>query len=155
MAILIIFDFGSFIISHLIDVKYTSVLDKNIDETVEVGVFGDDGEELIQKAVINEFGLYPLIPSRPFIRYTMDMYEEKIGKFIEKEVGRMLDKNLKVDYVLGRVGEFVKALIVKSINTSKSWAEPNAPSTISKKGSDHPLVASGELRAKITYRMNV
>jgi len=139
--------------NYIIDVKHTSILDHSFNNTVEVGVFGDDGSDLVYKAVVNEFGDYPMIPSRPFIRYTMDTYAEKINKFIDKEVGRMVAKNIPPKKVLGRIGEYVKALIVKSINKSKSWAKPNSPVTIKLKRSDHPLVHTGELRLKITYKV--
>jgi hypothetical protein len=141
--------------SYIIDVVHTTILDRNINSTVEVGIFGDTGSKVLYKAVVNEFGKFPLIPSRPFIRYTMDTHADKINKFIDKEVGRMVEKNYSPEKTLARIGEYVKRLIVKTINTSKAWATPNSPVTIKIKGSDQPLVNTGEMRSKITYRVQL
>ncbi len=93
------------------------------------------------------------IPERPFIRKTFDDEKEGINQQVDKA---------KVDIVLGKVdketflkrlGLFFQKKVVEKIDSSKSWAEPNAPSTIRAKGSDHPLVDEGRLRQSITHRL--
>lgn len=38
-----------------------------------------------------------------------------------------------------------------AIDDSRSWAEPLAPSTIARKGHDHPLVETGHMRNAVSY----
>jgi hypothetical protein len=46
-----------------------------------------------------------------------------------------------------QTGEFIKSLIIDKID--EGMGPPNAPSTIAKKGFDHPLIQFGDMRANI------
>lgn len=43
-----------------------------------------------------------------------------------------------------KTSDFVKGLILKAID--EGYPPPNAPSTIARKGFDHPLIETGEMR---------
>ena len=51
-----------------------------------------------------------------------------------------------------KTAEFVKSLIVKAIDDG--IPPPNAPSTVKRKGFDHPLVETGEMRDNVEYRID-
>lgn len=51
-----------------------------------------------------------------------------------------------------KTAEFVKSLIVKAIDDD--IPPPNAPSTVERKGFDHPLVETGEMRDNVEYRID-
>ncbi len=51
-----------------------------------------------------------------------------------------------------KTAEFVKSLVVKAIDDG--MPPPNAPSTVDQKGSNHPLVDTGEMRNSIEYRID-
>lgn len=51
-----------------------------------------------------------------------------------------------------KTAEFVKSLIVKAIDDG--IPPPNAPPTVERKGFDHPLVETGEMRDNVEYRID-
>ena len=51
-----------------------------------------------------------------------------------------------------KTAEFVKSLIVKAIDDG--IPPPNAPSTVERKGFDHPLVETSEMRDNVEYRID-
>lgn len=93
------------------------------------------------------------IPARPFIRLTFDDEIEGIGDQIDKAKVDVILGKVDKERFLSRLGLFLQKKIVQKIDSSKSWAEPNAPSTIAAKGSDHPLIDEGRLRQSITHRL--
>ena len=93
------------------------------------------------------------IPERSFIRSTFDEQKSDIHGRIEKaKVQVVLGKLDKRDF-LKQLGLLFQKKVVQKINSSKTWAEPNAPSTVAQKGSDHPLVDEGRLRQSITHKL--
>lgn len=52
-----------------------------------------------------------------------------------------------------QTAEFIKSLIVAAID--EGVPPPNAPSTIAKKGFDHPLVETGEMRDNIEAHVDL
>ena len=51
-----------------------------------------------------------------------------------------------------KTAKFVKSLIVEAIDAGVP--PPNAPSTIDRKGSNRPLVDTGEMRDNVEYRID-
>ena len=63
-------------------------------------------------------------------------------------------KKMVVDSRLAEVvGMTAQNAIQRQIETSESWAEPNAESTIEAKGSSGPLRDTGLLKNSITYKV--
>ncbi len=164
------------------------------DNAVDIGVFGDNGSDMVIIAGANEFGAqidhpggtpygyktqknaeagrvsfmakgegYMLlgvtepheikIPARPFMRNTFDKEADTIAEQINKAKVDVIIGKIDKEKFLKRLGLYFQRKVVEMIDCSKQWAEPNAPSTIGAKGSDHPLVDEGRLRQSITHRL--
>lgn len=92
------------------------------------------------------------IPSRPFMRSYYDENLKKIGDFAERQFLMLLTTDSgSVDQVFNAIGLFVQNGVKNRIRTSKSWAVPNSPFTIAKKGSDKPLVDHGIMINSVTF----
>lgn len=127
-----------------------------------VGILADkntakaDGTTNLEVAVWNEFGTdatetHPGIPSRPFMRHTADTNRRRVAVLGEGFLRQVIDGKIEPKMALTRIAMWFTAQIQKNIANSKSWAEPNAPSTIAGKGSDVPLIDTGELRKSISH----
>lgn len=125
------------------------IADANHKEVV-VGIL--DGE-IAEYAAVNEYGYAPgNIPSRPFMRTTIDDNADAIGKMLRDRVNRSIATGrTTVDGALKVVGLKVRNLMVRTI---KSWADPpNLPSTIERKGENNPLVDTGAMQASVTFEV--
>lgn len=100
-------------------------------------------------AVWNEFGTdgpHP-VPSRPFLRKSVDENLDKITDFGGKMV-RRLAKGASAEDILQKTGRMQKGLIRDQIDNGDFAA--NSPYTIRKKKSDHPLIDTGKLRRSVS-----
>jgi hypothetical protein len=92
-----------------------------------------------------------MIPSRPFLRVT---FERAGGDFVEaarKALSDLVDGRATVEEVEARLGELGVSEVRKTIDDSRSWAEPLADSTVQAKGHDQPLLDSGTLRDSASW----
>ena len=78
----------------------------------------------------------------------MDENGEKIGAFCQSEIQKVAQGGT-AQGALEALGVFGKGLVQEKISTGDF--EPNAPSTIRKKGSDKPLIDTGRLRQSVNY----
>ena len=113
---------------------------------------GEDGAgsdlSIVEIAAVNEFGTDDgHIPSRPAFRATFDKNRSKYERAIKIGVGHILDGNSTLDVEFGRLGLRMASDIQSAI--SEGIAPENAPSTIARKGSEKPLIASGRTRQSI------
>jgi len=126
---------------------------------VKVGILGTSGRESVEGgftvvdiASVNEFGSESRkIPERSFIRSTIDTRRNRIWGYAYKMMGLYIEGKITIDQALGRIGELVKSNILQTINDFTSPA--NAPSTIAKKGSSHPLIDTGRMKGAINYEV--
>ena len=127
-----------------------------------VGVLADkntarsDGPTNVEVAFWNEFGTdatdsHPGIPERPFMRHTADENRRKVGVLGEGYLKKIIDGSLEPRMALTRIAMWFAGQIQKTMANSKSWATPNAESTIDAKGSDTPLIDTGQLRRSISH----
>lgn len=104
--------------------------------------------DVCQIAVWNEFGTNRGIPSRPFMRDTVDKHEAEwnnaLKKYANMAVGGMSGKQVMEQ--LGLYG--VRA--VQSEIKNGDFA-PNAPRTVRMKKSDKPLIDTGRMRQSVNY----
>lgn len=134
----------------------------NINKTgkgiVEVGVFALEGAAPANKspqltvldiATFNEYGLG--CPERSFIRAYVDENKDKVNKWIKVLATRVLAGELTVASALDLLGIKIQGEIQKRI--ADGIDPPNKPSTIKRKGSDKPLIDTGQLRSSITYKV--
>ena len=114
---------------------------------IQRGEGSEDGVDLVDIAMFNELGTVH-IPSRPFLRDSVDANGDKINSFLQSMKKEILRGNSAED-VLKKIGVFQKGLIQEQI--VKGNFVPNSPATIRKKGSDRPLVDTGRMRQSINY----
>lgn len=123
---------------------------RNFDEQERAG----EPKTLIEVAVINEFGKDG-VPKRSFLRGWVDQNRKQIREQIVKTI--ILDvkqsglENLMLNRTLGLLGVWGQGQIQAFI--SNRIPPPNAPYTIEKKGSDVPLIDTGQLRSSISWKV--
>lgn len=130
------------------------------DAKIKVGVLADtsqgaetEGGDLTvaEIAVVNEFGTEDKrVPERSFLRSTFEEKREDLVKLGAHLFGLVIAGKMKLDRALGIMGATL-ASEVKNKITGTELPPPNAPSTIARKGSDHPLVDTGRLVGAITW----
>ncbi len=126
---------------------------------IKVGVFERDGNEphgddeltVIEVAVFNEFGT-DTIPERSFLRAWFDENQDRCRVAVRK----MLEAVITGKYTREQAMQLVAQRFVGEIQRKIASGIPpaNAPSTISKKGSDKPLINTGQLRSAISYEID-
>lgn len=107
----------------------------------------DKGVDIAQIAMFNELGT-STSPSRPFLRMSVDENEDKIRAMSGKNL-KTLTSGGTAETILKQTGAFGVSLVQEKIGSGSF--EPNAPSTIRKKGSDHPLIDTGRMRQSVKY----
>lgn len=132
--------------------RYFEKLKKLSKMEIRVGFQGwtnayKDGTDLIDVAAFNEFGTSD-IPARPFMRQSFESHEDKL-EAAGRRANNALARGDSVEQVLKRTGVAAKGLIQKEIREGEFV--PNKPSTVSKKGSDQPLIDTGHMRQSVQY----
>jgi hypothetical protein len=92
------------------------------------------------------------IPPRPVLEPSIEASKEPIAKQLQGAAVAAIDGNAQeVDNALHKAGMVAE-------NAAKAWFEnpqngwpPNSPKTIAMKGSDSPLIDTGEMRKAITH----
>lgn len=107
---------------------------------------------LAEVAWWNEFGTKH-IPERSFVRSTTDESRRKIAS-MKRRLARGMTKprpTMTPAKSLEVLGQFMQGRIVAKINALRT--PPNAPSTIRRKKSSNPLVASKQMAQSIQYEV--
>lgn len=114
---------------------------------IQQGEASEEGVDLVDIAMFNELGTVH-IPSRPFLRDSVDANADQINSFLQSMKKDLLRGGSAED-VLKKIGVFQKGLIQEQI--VKGDFAPNSEATIRRKGSDTPLVDTGRMRQSINY----
>lgn len=114
---------------------------------IQQGEASEEGVDLVDIAMFNELGTVH-IPSRPFLRDSVDANADQINSFLQSMKKEILRGGSAED-VLKKIGVFQKGLIQEQI--VKGNFAPNSEATIRRKGSDTPLVDTGRMRQSINY----
>jgi hypothetical protein len=93
------------------------------------------------------------IPMRSFIRSTMDANAQKYLEVAQRLMKKIIDRTMTRFQALALMGLRIQRDIQRTID--KTHTPPNAPSTIRRKGSSHPLIDTGNLRASIRYSVGL
>lgn len=113
---------------------------------VKVGYQADsgseDGVDILDIAIWNEFGTEH-IPSRPFMRDSAVKYEHDVGLIMGHLAKKVQNGQATQQLALETLGAAHQAHIAAHIRSGEF--EPNAPSTIERKGSTVPLVDQGRV----------
>lgn len=104
--------------------------------------------DLVEIALYNELGT-STIPARPFFAQTVQVHEEEIREAAVSEAAKVLRGNEKAQQAFREIGTDVQKKVQKRIDEGQFV--PNAPSTIKRKGHDHPLIDTGTMRDSISY----
>lgn len=109
----------------------------------------EDGNtaDMAEIAMFNELGT-STSPPRPFLRMTVDENKDKINQFVETQTKRIA-QGASAEQCMKQVGAFGVSLVQEKIGNG-TFA-PNAESTIKAKGSDKPLIDTGQLRQSVHY----
>lgn len=138
------------------DLGYKVILGRleHLHGTVKVGYFSDSGKEpngttVAEVATYNEYGT-GRIPARPFMRQTVDTKQNdwaNLAQNIEKRVvgGMGVHQGLEL------IGVRAKGHMQEMID--KGDFAPNAPATIRRKKSSHPLIDTGLMREKVSFKV--
>lgn len=136
--------------------RLKDVLKELKNYSVEVGIFGSD--EYVMVASVHEFGATIrrkrgsiTIPERSFLRTTFDEKNEEWINFFKSQLRHVFALQMDVQTLFNRLGARMVGDVQKKI--TELDAPPNAPSTIAKKGSSNPLIDTGSLRMRVTYRV--
>lgn len=133
-------------------IKFQKMLKELAEKEVRIGfqhgkATEDDGADICDVAAWNELGT-ARIPSRPFLRKSVDENESKINSFLQSKKSDLI-KGVSAEQVLKEIGIFQKDLIQEKI-TEGDFVE-NKKSTIRKKGSSKPLIDTGRMRQSVNY----
>lgn len=133
-------------------IRFQRMLKELADKEVRIGFeHGKDTEEngtdICDVAAWNELGTENM-PSRPFLRKSIDENENTINAFLQSKK-RELIEGASAEQVLKEIGIFQKDLIQEKITEGNFLA--NAESTRRQKGSSKPLIDSGRMRQSVNY----
>ena len=115
---------------------------KGVKVGIRRGKGSHDGTDMLDIAVYNHFGT-DTIPARPFVS---DCAEKNAGQIQEAQkrlVYRVYQGGLSADGALAELGAWY-VNVQKGHILHGGWT-PNAPATIKRKGSNKPLVDTGQL----------
>ena len=132
--------------------KFMELLEELDNKEVRIGFQAGenkekDGTDICDIAAYNELGT-DTIPSRPFLRDSVDNHESEINEMITQMRDYIINGGT-AERVLKKFGIFQKKLIQEEI-VSGDFA-PNAEETIKRKGSDKPLIDTGRMRQSVNY----
>ncbi len=117
--------------------------------TVRVGVM--ENAVAAQRAIYAEYGT-KTAPARPFMAVTARKTRAAYKTFSGVLGARLMAGKISPQGAMAQAGRWYVNQIKMTIESSPSWAAPNAPSTIAKKGSEHPLIETGLLLTSIRWR---
>lgn len=122
------------------------------------GLFKPKGKDIL--AVANGDGTLTVmfilkesvnIPERSFIRSTFDENEDSWSEFIEERVNLIFEGEMRARQLFEQLGAKIVGQIQKKMTDIRS--PKNAAITAANKGSDNPLMDTGELRRRVTWQV--
>lgn len=128
---------------------------------VKVGLIGSGGSEIhddsdatnAEIGLFQEFGTVN-IPPRSFLRLPLETKQKELMKGISKGAAKEAIEEGDIKHFYEILG--IEAVgIVQDAFSSGGFGEwpPNAPSTVSAKGSSKPLINTGQLRRSVSYEV--
>jgi len=121
--------------------------------SVDIGVFSEQGGDLVTYASANEFGTEDgHIPERSFLRATVEERKALFRRFIDKRKAEAMKGPAYRRKVLSELGQLAEGEIVAKIR--RGPFTPNKPATIARKGSSRPLIDLSRLVDSIISKVN-
>lgn len=130
---------------------------------IEIGVFAEsgsskDGVNYALIAGVHEFGVTIkqvkgdiVIPERSFLRSTFDEKNVEWFNFVKNRMPVVLTGGMPAKRLMELLGAKIVSDIQKKIKDIDD--PPNAASTIAQKSSSSPLIDTGGLRMRVTYKV--
>jgi hypothetical protein len=117
---------------------------------VKVGIIGDETNATI--ATVHEYGSPANnIPERSFMRSTLTNERVKIGRLQAKAVAAVVAGKISARLALDKIGAYVAGAM--QANVVNGDFAPLAPATIKAKGSDKPLIDTGQMVGAISWKV--
>lgn len=120
---------------------------------------GEADQDVINRAIWNNFGTSTGIPERPFMQNAMRANRAAYRAMMKAEARAIVLDAVKgaggaaaKRKALSRLGIRAQGDIQAEITTLQM--PPNAPSTIKQKGSSNPLVDTGEMRSAVSFKID-
>ena len=117
---------------------------------VDIGVFSEQGEDLVIYAASNEFGTEN-IPERSAIRAGIDEKKKQIGRLTSKLAEKVIVGKISKKEALEIIGQTAQGIVQGKM--VRGPFTPNKPTTVARKGSSKPLIDTGRYRSSITFRV--
>lgn len=129
------------------------------DRIVLVGIPGNDqqptGESTAGIARVHEFGSPKKnIPERSFLRAGIRAANEELIALSKRDMKKVVRGKMTMTMAMNRLGVMAVGQVQKYIGQSENFA-PLSARTIAEKGSDKPLIDTGNMRQSITYVVEV
>jgi hypothetical protein len=127
--------------------------------TTEVGYFEavpvpDTNLTVPVLAAIQEYGTAN-IPARPFLRRAATNGMGLLERVAAEEMAKVADGKQSPVRAMDAIGDAAAGRVLDTLETAQSWAAPNAPETVKRKGHDTPLLGTrGQLREELKYSVN-
>ena len=107
---------------------------------------------VVARAIWNHYGTSRGIPSRPFLLNAIRKNRRKYLEAMRTSAPKILRGEVTLQQFLSRLGILAQGDIQQEITNLRT--PPNAPSTIAAKGSSNPLIDTGEMRQKVTWKVS-
>ncbi|WP_211161898.1 hypothetical protein [Heyndrickxia coagulans] len=91
------------------------------------------------------------IPERSFIRSAFDEKNDEWMDFLERKIEKLCDMEIDAKTVFENLGARIAGDIQEKIRNIRS--PKNSPITVRNKGTDNPLIDTGELRRHVTWKL--
>lgn len=134
-------------------VKVTGRAIKIPSGQVKIG-FLDADDEVLRRAIANELGL-GRVPSRPFMRRTIDKHKKEISTFAINAAMKVMSGRMSKPTMMEKIGKFVATIMRQEIDTAGSWAAPLATETLARKAGHDVLIDSGEMYHDIAFKVEL
>lgn len=121
---------------------------------------GEVGSDLISRAIWNHYGTRGggwggrsgPIPARPFLANAMRENRKKYQNLMSSGAHSIFTGSSSPTAILSKLGILAQGDTQAEITSLRSPA--NSPVTIKLKGSSNPLIATGEMRAAVTFKVD-
>ena len=119
-------------------------------DRVDIGVFSEQGEDLVIYAASNEFGT-STIPERSYLRAGIDEKKRQIGRLTSKLAEKVIVGKIRKKEALAIIGQTAQGIVQGKM--VRGPFTPNKSATVMRKGSSKPLIDTGRLRGSITFKV--
>lgn len=109
----------------------------------------ENGESIIDVAIKNNYGMG--VPRRDFMTPSSKKWMKFFSESLDIVRRDLIENKVKPDNFLNAMGRKAQNIIRDEITALDT--PPNAPSTIAKKGSNNPLVDTGDMRKAVTWQI--